>query len=77
MFKANNVQDTHQQYYHTLDITIPDFADEIGVGISSTGGYLKPMYAIFLMLGLGYPYLMAVEYMSQRYSMNIIKKITI
>jgi hypothetical protein len=77
IFKNSNVQDKHQTYSHRLDITVPDFAEELGLSVHGTGGFLKPLFVVCLLLGLGYPYLMAVECMSQRYSINLTKRLSL
>ena len=77
VFKSSNVQDSHQLYTHTLDITIPDFATENGLSVSGTGGCVNCLYVIFLLLGLGWAYLMAIECVSQRYTVNITKRLTL
>jgi hypothetical protein len=77
VFRNSNVSDTHQLYTHSLDITIPNFSDEIGLSIEGSGACFKPMFIIFVLLGLGYPYVRMLESMSQRYSINLIKRLTI
>lgn len=71
------MQDKYQNYTHSLDITIPDFQDEIALAMEGTGGCLKLGYVFFLLIGLGYPYLMMIECSSQRYFINVIKRVAI
>ena len=71
------MQDKYQEYTHSLDITIPDFQTDIALAVEGTGGCLKPGYVFFLLIGLGYPYLLLIECLSQRYSINVIKRVSI
>lgn len=77
IFKNSNIQDTYQQYSHSLDITMPEFSEEIGLSIIDNWSCVRSMFLIFGLLGLGYPYVMAIEFMSQRYSVNLIKRLSL
>lgn len=77
LFKANNTQDKHQLFTHTLDITIPDFAVENGIGVTGTGGSVNCLYILFLLFGFGWAYLIIIECISQRYTVNVTKRLTI
>jgi hypothetical protein len=77
IFKDSNFQDEYQTYSHSLEFTVSDITDECGFGIIGAGKNLNCMYYIFILLGLGWPYLIAIEYLSQRYTVNLTKRLTL
>jgi len=76
-FQTNNKRDVHQIYTHILDITIPGFCDTIGLCSSGSACHLTPLFVIFTILGLGYPYILVIECLSKRYQINCVKRLTI
>jgi hypothetical protein len=77
VFKCLNTKDCYQAFTHTLDIAMPESADELGIGVKSTGGCVNGLYVFFTLIGLGWFYLRIIECLSQRISVNITKRLII
>jgi hypothetical protein len=71
------MKDSYQVFTHSLDITIPGLACENGLSLNGMGDYLNGFYIVFLLLGVGWAYLAAIEWVSQRYIVNINKRLTL
>lgn len=75
-FKANNKRDLFQTYYHALDIQVPGLVGQVAVSEGNVA-CLRPLFYVFLILGLGYPYVKYVESMTQRYNISLVKRLAL
>lgn len=71
------MKDANQLSTHSLDMIIPVLAGENGLSLNGMGEYLSGLYIVFLLLGLGWAYLAAIEWVSQRYMVNITERLTL